>query len=212
MKDTRNLWIAGLASVLVITLAGFGWSHWRLSNELQALRGDEPSANPALLERLEEMAEEQSRPRGPASLFDPNFDPFGASLFGSDPFARLQQMQSQMDQLFNNMNSSFGFSGFSAAFQQPQIAVEESDKEFRVVITLAEGSEVELETALEDTTLSISAQVRTHVQDSRAGLQTSSTSVSQFARDIDLGEPVNAAGMRTEKSEREIVITVPKLG
>jgi hypothetical protein len=50
------------------------------------------------------------------------------------------------------------------------------------------------------------------VQDSRTGLQTSSTSVSQFARDIDLGEPVNAAGMRTEKSEREIVITVPKLG
>ena len=212
MKDTRNLWIAGLASVLVITLAAFGWSHWRLSNELQALRGDEPSANPALLERLEEMAEEQSRPRGPASLFDPNFDPFGASLFGTDPFARLQQMQSQMDQLFNNMNSSFGFSGFSAAFQQPQIAVEELDKEFRVVITLAEGSEVELETALEDTTLSISAQVRSSVQDSRAGLQTSSTSVSQFSRNIDLGEPVDARGMRTQKSDSEIVITVPQLG
>ncbi len=212
MKDTKTLWIAGLATVLVITLVAFGVSHWRLSNELQALRGEEASANPDLLERLEEMAEEESRPSGPASLFDPNFDPFGASLFGTDPFARLQQMQTQMDQLFNNMNNSFGFSGFSAAFQQPQIAVEELDKEFRVVITLAEGSEVELETALEDTTLSISAQVRTRVQDSRAGLQTSSTSVSAFSRDIDLGEPVDARGMRTEKSEGEIVITVPKLG
>lgn len=212
MKDTRTLLIAGLATVLVITLAAFGWSHARLSAELQALRGDEPSANPALLDKLEEMAEQQARANASPSLFDPAFDPFGASVFGSDPFARLQQMQSQMDRLFNNMNSSFGFSGFSAAFSHPEIAVEESDKEFRVVITLAEGSDVELSTALEDSTLSISAQVRSTQQDSRGGLQTSSTSVSQFSRAIELGEPVDAKGMRTEKSEGEIVITVPKVG
>lgn len=208
MKDTKTLLIAGLATVLVITLAAFGWSHWRLSAELQALRGDAPSANPALLGKLEDLADQQARATAPTSLFDP----FGASVFGSDPFARLQQMQSQMDQLFNNMNSSFGFSGFSAAFSQPEIAVEESDKEFRVVITLAEGSDVELSTALEDSTLSISAQVRSTQQDNRGGLQTSSTSVSQFSRAIELGEPVDAKGMRTERSEGEIVITVPKVG
>lgn len=212
MKDTRTLLIAGLATVLVITLAAFGFSHWRLSAELQALRGEGPSANPALLDKLEDLADQQARANAPTSLFDPGFDPFGASVFGSDPFARLQQMQSQMDQLFNNMNSSFGFSGFSAAFSQPEIAVEESEEEFRVVITLAEGSDVELSTALEDSTLSISAQVRSSVQDNRAGLQTSSTSVSQFSRSIDLGEPVDATGMRTERSEGEIVITVPKVG
>lgn len=212
MKDTRTLLISGLATVLVITLAAFGWSHWRLSAELQSLRGDEPSANPALLDRLEDLADQQARANAPTSLFDPAFDPFGASLFGSDPFARLQQMQSQMDQLFNNMNSSFGIGGFPAAFDQPQIAVEELDKEFRVVISLAEGSEVELSTELEDSTLSISAEIRTSLQDTRGGLQTSSTSVSQFSRAIDLGEPVDAKGMRTERSKGEIVITVPKVG
>jgi HSP20 family molecular chaperone IbpA len=179
MKDTRTLLIAGITTVLVITLAAFGLSHARLSAELQALRGDEPSANPALLEELENMADQQTRANAPTSLFDPAFDPFGASVFGSDPFARLQQMQSQMDQLFNNMNSS---GGFSAAFSQPDIAVEESDTEFRVVITLAEGSDVELSTALEDSTLSISAEIRTSQQDNRGGLQTNSTSVSQFSR------------------------------
>ena len=209
MKDTRTLLIAGLTAVLVITLAAFGWSHARLSSELQALRGDEPSANPALLEELENMADQQTRANAPTSLFDPAFDPFGASVFGSDPFARLQQMQSQMDQLFNNMNSS---GGFSAAFSQPDIAVEESDTEFRVVITLAEGSDVELSTALEDSTLSISAEIRTSQQDNRGGLQTNSTSVSQFSRAIELGEPVDAKGMKTERSEGEIVITVPKVG
>jgi len=212
MKDNKTLLIAGLATVLVITLAAFGWSHWRLSAELQALRGDEQSANPGLLSKLEDMAEQQTRGNAPTSLFDPDFDPFGASLFGSDPFARLQQMQSQMDQLFNTMNNSFGFSGFSAAFTQPEIVVEESDKEFRVVITLARGSEVELSTDLQDSTLSISAQIRTTLQDNRGGLQTSSTSVSQFSRAIELGEPVDAQGMRTERSEGEIVITVPKVG
>lgn len=212
MKDTRTLLIAGLTTVLVITLAAFGWSNARLSAELQALRGDKPSANPALLEELENMADQQARANAPTSLFDPAFDPFGASVFGSDPFARLQQMQSQMDQLFNNMNSRFGFGGFSAAFSQPEIAVEESDTEFRVVITLAEGSDVELSTALEDSTLSISAEIRTSLQDNRGGLQTSSTSVSQFSRAIELGEPVDAKGMRTERSEGEIVIIVPKVG
>jgi len=212
MKDTRTLLIAGLTTVLVITFAAFGWSHWRLSAELQALRGEETTANPALLDKLEDMAEQQARANAPMSLFDPAFDPFGPSVFGSDPFARLQQMQSQMDQLFNNMNSSFGFSGFSAAFSQPAIEVEESDTEFRVIITLAQGSEVELSTELEDSTLSISAQIRTTLQDNRGGLQTSSTSVSQFSRAIELGEPVDAQGMRTERSEGEIVITVPKVG
>jgi len=211
MKDTRTLLIAGLTTVLVITLAAFGWSHARLSAELQALRGDEPSANPALLEELENMADQQARANAPTSLFDPAFDLFGASVFGSDPFARLQQMQSQVDLLFNNMNSS-GFGGFSAAFSQPEIAVEESDTEFRVVITLAEGSDVELSTALEDSTLSISAEIRTSLQDNRGGMQTSSTSVSQFSRAIELGEPVDAKGMKTERSEGEIVITVPKVG
>ena len=161
------------------------------------------------LEELENMADQQARANAPTSLFDPAFDPFGASVFGSDPFARLQQMQSQMDQLFNNMNSS---GGFSAAFSQPDIAVEESDTEFRVVITLAEGSDVELSTALEDSTLSISAEIRTSQQDNRGGLQTNSTSVSQFSRAIELGEPVDAKGMKTERSEGEIVITVPKVG
>jgi len=212
MKDTRTLLIAGLTTVLVITLAAFGWSDARLSSELQALRGDEPSANSALLDKLEGMAEQQATANAPTSLFDPAFDPFGASLFGSDPFAHLQQMRSQMDQLFNSMNSNFGFGGFSAAFSQPEIAVEESDKEFRVVITLAEGSDMELSTALEDSTLSISAEIRTSMQDTRGGLQTSSTSVSQFSRAIELGEPVDAKGMKTERSEGEIVITVPKVG
>ena len=71
---------------------------------------------------------------------------------------------------------------------------------------------MELSTALEDSTLSISAEIRTSIQDTRGGLQTSSTSVSQFSRAIELGEPVDAKGMKTERSEGEIVITVPKVG
>lgn len=210
MKDPKTTLIAGLGTVLLITLAGLVHSRWQLNRELSALRGEDDSAKPQLLSKLEDLAEQQNRNTAPTPLFDPAFDPFGSSLFDSDPFARLQQMQSKLDQLFNNMSSRFGISGFTAAFKQPEIAVQESDEEFRVVITLAAGSEVELSTQIENTTLSISAQIRTTQQISAGGKQTSSVRVSQFSRAIDLGEPVDATGVKTETSAEEIVITVQK--
>ncbi|MDO9319778.1 MAG: Hsp20/alpha crystallin family protein [Gammaproteobacteria bacterium] len=123
-----------------------------------------------------------------------------------------------MNRLFSGVasnGSSFGFSGGLSAFgtaTQPEIELQESGDEYRVIISIAKDSQVELVTELEDNTLSISAQVRSEVRNSASGVQSSSTSISQFARSIPLEEPVNATGLQTEKSPEEIVITIPKIG
>lgn len=167
----------------------------------------------AILEKLADSAQQQSQ--APTSLFDP----FSQTPFAGDPFAQLQQMQSQMDQLFGNLGTgpslfNFGASGFGSGFAtlaQPEIEVEESKDEYRVVISLAKGSEVELATELEDNTLSINAKVRSQINDNSNGRQLSSTSMSQFSREIPLSSPVDATGMQTEKSDSSIVIRIPKL-
>ena len=92
--------------------------------------------------------------------------------------------------------------------------LQESDDEYRVIISIAKGSEVELATELEDNTLSISAQVRSEVRHQggapSGGLQ--STSISQFSRSIPLDAPVDVTGLQTKKSPEEIVIPIPKIG
>ncbi len=140
-------------------------------------------------------------------------------MFGGDTFAALDQMQARMNQLFGTM--SVGASPFSlggamglggSMSGQPSIVVEDDKEEYRVVIALAEDSEITLKTDLADNTLSLSAEVRSAQQDARFGRQISSTSISHLSRDIPFREPVDATGLRTEKSSSEIVIRVPKLG
>ena len=166
-----------------------------------------------VLEKLENTAQQQAQ--APTSVFDP----FAQSTLGSDPFQALTQMQSQMAQIFGNINTdpslfNFGAAGLGAGFAnvpQPKIEVEESKEEYRVVISLAKDSDMELSTELDDDTLSISAQVRTEVHDNSSGRQMSSTSMTQFSRAIPFASPVDATGMRTEKSDSSVVIRIPKL-
>lgn len=167
----------------------------------------------AILDKLAQSAQQQAQTQ--ASIFDP----FSQSGLGGDPFQALTQMQSHMAQLFGNISTdpslfNFGAAGFGGGFvnvTQPKIEVEESKEEYRVVISLAKDSDMELSTELDDDTLSISAQVRSEVHDNSSGRQISSTSMSQFSRAIPFDTPVNAAGMKTEKSDSTVVIRIPKL-
>lgn len=215
-NDTRTLLLAGVAVLSLLSAGVLAVYSWTLNREVNELRGDN-DARHSILQKLEETAQQRAETERQMSLFDP----WASMGFGSDPFQRLQQMQLQMDQLFNgmpggSMNFSLsgpgGFSAFSSAMRQPEIAVQESDEEYRVIIAVADGSEVELNTALVDNTLSISAQVRSEITNSNGGFQSSSTSVSQFSRSIALDEAVDATGLRTEKTAEEIIITIPKIG
>ena len=217
-KHKKTLLFTGLASAAVVTSLALGIWVGRsdlLDSPALSLGSDKEQTRDQLIDKLEDAANQQAQTA--PSPFDPNFDPFGSLLSGGDPFAHMQQMQQQMAQLFGSFGggtslfSGTGSAGGFASMAQPKIDVEESDEEYRVVISVAKDSEVELQTDLEDNTLDITAQVRTELHDNSGGRQMSSTSMSQFSRSIPLGEPVNATGMKTEKSASSIVISIPKI-
>jgi HSP20 family molecular chaperone IbpA len=216
LKNSRTLLIAGVAALSLLGTGALAVYNWALQGEVNTLRAESDPGRD-ILRKLEQQAEQRAQAEWQMSVLDP----WAGMGFGIDPFQRLQQMQQQIDQFFNGMpgssmnfggNGSGGFSAFSGAIPQPEIAVQESDEEYRIIIAVADGSEVELSTALEDNTLSISAQVRSERTNSNGGLRSSSTHVSQFSRAIMLDEPVDATGMRTNKTAKAIVITIPKIG
>ena len=213
----RKILTTSLICTAVLSSLAIGIALGRSPHLLNAASQDkkQEQIREQVLEKLENAAQQQAQTQAPASMIDP----FSQSTLGGDPFQTLAQMQSQMAQLFGNINTdpslfNFGSTGFGGGFAnvtQPKIEVEESKEEYRVVISLATDSDMELSTELDDNTLSISAQVRTEVHDNSSGRQMSSTSMSQFSRAIPFDTPVNATGMKTEKSDSAVVIRIPKL-
>lgn len=209
--NKRSLLITAIACAALVGSLSIGIALGRSPSLFNAQQQDsKQETREAILDKLERSAQQQAQSQ-------PTFlDPFTAANFGGDPFAQMQQ---RMDQLFGRIGPnpslfSFGNLGLGEGFANTppaQIEVEESTDEYRVVISLAQGSDVELATKLDNNTLSISAQVRTEVQNSGNGRALSSTSMSQFSRAIPFNSPVDATGMQTEKSDSEVVIRIPKL-
>lgn len=220
LKNKQALLLSTAAIALVIggIIAGVWLERSDFMSEHTAAASDtRDTIREDLLDKLGEVAQQDAQNK--PSVLDPFADPFSSVFFGTDPFAKLQQMQQQMEQLFGNvgngsplpaLGSSSGFGGFNA-MTQPKIAVEESKDEYRVVISLDKDSHIELQTDLQDNTLSLSAQLRTEQHEQSQGRQMSSSSTSHFSRSIPLAEPVDATGMKTEKTDSSIVISIPKM-
>ena len=215
IKGKVNLLVAAVAAASLLATVALGVYTWHLHGQLNQVSGaaDETSIKTELLDKFEDVQDQNATNSQLASPLDP------FAGFAGDPFATMQQMQQQMDELFKSATGgssfSFGGNGFGRVFsplQQPEINVEESDDEYRIVISVAKGTDVDLSTDLENNTLSISAEVRSEQHASNGGMQSSSTSMSQFSRSIMLDEPVDATGMQTRKSDDEIVISIPKVG
>lgn len=214
--NKRSLLITAIACTALVGSLAIGIALGRTPSLFNAQQQDsKQETREAILDKLESTAAQQAQAQ--ASLLDP----FSIASFGGDPFAQMQQ---RMDQLFGQIGSdpslfnfgSFGLGGqgLSVGFANAapaEIEVEESTDEYRVVISLAQGSDVELATELDNNTLSISAQVRTEIQNNSNRRALSSTSMSQFSRAIPFNSPVDATGMKTEKSDSEVVIRIPKL-
>ncbi len=170
----------------------------------------------SLLEKLEKSAAQQAQTQSKQTFLNPPFAGFSNSLL-ADPITQMQQMEEEMDRIFSGFTSpGFGtrsslFGSSFSSMQQPQVDVEETDDEFRVVISIDEGSELNLQTDLADNKLSITAQVRKQTQNNSSGSQMSSSFTSQFSREFILDEPIDATAMQTEKSDSAVTIRIPKL-
>ncbi|MGJ8687920.1 MAG: Hsp20/alpha crystallin family protein [Gammaproteobacteria bacterium] len=215
----RTLLLSGLftASILASLALGVTLGSSQLLRS-SAVLGEHSEEDPkaSLLEKLEHSAAQQAQSQAPQSLINGLGSGFSNSFFGN-PMAQMQQMEAEMERIFSSFNApglGTGSNLWGSSFAnvvQPQVDVQESDDEFRVVISLAENSELDLQTDLANNTLSISAQVQTGTQNSSGNRQMSSSFMSQFSRDIFLDAPVDPTGMQTEKSDSEVIIRIPKL-
>lgn len=156
-----------------------------------------------------------------ANLDDPDpanalWDPFARSTWPAiDPFSRMQQLQTDMNSLFDTFGPGSGFlqSGIGrmqAGLATPAIEVQETPAEYQIVITVSPETDINLQTSLEDNALTIQGTLKQEAINQGNHYAASTLSQSQFSRTIELPLPVDALGMTTSQNKQGIVILVPK--
>jgi HSP20 family molecular chaperone IbpA len=193
---------AGLAICLLLT-AWLALSNWQLQQQLSALSSNsQDNATQTEADWLQRLGQQQ------VSIAQP-------AIPSWDPFDELDRMQQQMDRwIQGNLpgatpRARTSFFGISAA--QPDIRIEEDSSAIRVRISVPEGSEIELNTAIEEQHLRISGVVTTTTDSSADGFSRSFQSSSQFSRQFPLPSAVDTLGMIKETEDNLIIITLPKV-
>ncbi|MEQ8314978.1 MAG: Hsp20/alpha crystallin family protein [Gammaproteobacteria bacterium] len=197
---------------LLLCIAGLilqGFYLWRMD---QRLSGTATSSEipESIMERLE--------PRLQGAPSRNTADPFSFA-FGGDPFLRMQQMQQQMDSLFNSISpfgsagvSVYGNNGQSFSFQSssPELEFTETPDEYQVKVKTPPDHELVLNTDLEANLLTVSGSVSSSHETSSNGFASNFVSSSQFTRSFDLDKPVNELGLVTEQVGDGLLVRVPK--
>lgn len=143
-------------------------------------------------------------------------NPFGYS----SPLASTMPLQDYFDSFFSGFGmpslsqsaplsaSSLLSTTFSSA--APEIAVDETEEGYRILIPVSPDQDLELNTDIEDNSVSVSGVITEKSSQSQNNFSTSSFSQRQFARTLDLPTPVDEFGMTTTQTEAGIEITLPK--
>jgi len=200
--------VTAVLVLLVLCVAGLGalgYSNWQLQQEIASLRTTSATAasTPAAPGPAATPAPTAPAPATGGSTPSPA-DPF-ASFFADDwdPFAEMQRMQAQMQQ----MMQQGGVQTFSLSSGQPDIALEESQEAYVVHITIPEGSNIELNTEVGEHQLTVIGKVSSEMAAGGANIVSS----SQFTRAFPLSSAVDSLGMTTKTENNTIVITLPKV-
>lgn len=200
--------ITAVLVLLVLCTAGLGalgYSNWQLQQEIASLK-----TAPALADTTPAVSGPAATP-APASPAPATgnpapqpADPF-AGFFADDwdPFGEMQRMQAQMQQ----MMQQGGVQTFTLSSGQPDIALEESPEAYVVNITIPDGSNIELNTEVEDHQLTVIGKVSNEMAAGGANIVSS----SQFTRSFPLSSAVDSLGMTTKTENNTIVITLPKM-
>ncbi|GJM12601.1 MAG: hypothetical protein DHS20C12_10040 [Pseudohongiella sp.] len=133
------------------------------------------------------------------------------------PFGSLSQVQQYMDSVFGRFNrpampssNFFGSTGMSFTKALPEIALDETEKEYSILIPVDSGQEIELSTSIENNSVSVSGLIKENLQQSQNGFSSSFHSQRQFAKTIDLPVPIDEFGLLTQQTEDGIRISIPK--
>lgn len=152
---------------------------------------------------------------------------FGASPFGSSPFAFMRRFSEQMDRLFDDfgfggsrLGSSFGREFFPANFEDvgqslwsPQIETFERSGQLVIRADLPGLKKDDVNVEITGDAITISGERRSEDEERREGYYRSERSYGSFFRTIPLPEGVNADDAKAtfENGVLEITMQAPQL-
>jgi HSP20 family molecular chaperone IbpA len=222
--------LIGILICLVIGLTVFIWNLAGEVGNLNALIQQQvsmeeistPIQNPSQKVPVTPSPFNQNQPNtnnnGQSLQADPLFgfnDPFGNSWPGFiNPGDSFVEMQQRMDELMNSMTQGFPFfnqEDFGFISNGPAISMSENADEYRVVISIPDGQEVEVNTELTGNSLIVSGSVKNERDENVSGFTSRSMQESRFSQSLYLAEAVDEAGLNIERANNEIVISIPKM-
>lgn len=132
-----------------------------------------------------------------------------------NPYAEIQRMQHEMDQIFNN---AFGRFGSDPAFQNmqgfvtPGMDLRDEGDHFVAIVDLPGAEKDAISIDLEDQTLTVSAEQRFENQrsDEQGNIIFQERRSGSFRRSMVLPEPVVTSEMHSDYKNGVLTITIPK--
>jgi len=196
----KNETIAAIAAVLVIILGIQAYTMFRLNDRLNQLSGFySQTGEPQTLSNLPKS----NRPKSDDDEF------FKDRTW--NPYAEIQHMQNEMEQMFDDSFSRFHMkTPLGSLSKTPDVDLKEKSDRYIVTVNAPGADESSIDVKLEDQVLRISIKTE-HAQDEKNGqYQYRERFVGQFQRALTLPGPANAAKMTTEYHNGVLTITIPK--
>jgi len=199
----KNETIAAIAAVLVIILGIQAYTMFRLNDRLNQLSGFySQTGEPQSLSNLPKS----NRPKSDDDEF------FKDRTW--NPYAEIQHMQNEMEQMFDDSFSRFHMkTPLGSLSKTPDVDLKEKSDRYIVTVNAPGADESSIDVKLEDQVLRISIKTehaKDETDDKNGKYQYRERFVGQFQRALTLPGPANAAKMNTEYHNGVLTITIPK--
>jgi len=199
----KNETIAAIAAVLVIILGIQAYTMFRLNDRLNQLSGFySQTGEPQSLSNLPKS----NRPKSDDDEF------FKDRTW--NPYAEIQHMQNEMEQMFDDSFSRFHMkTPLGSLSKTPDVDLKEKSDRYIVTVNAPGAEESSIDVKLEDQVLRISIKTehaKDETDDKNGKYQYRERFVGQFQRALTLPGPANAAKMTTEYHNGVLTITIPK--
>jgi len=199
----KNETIAAIAAVLVIILGIQAYTMFRLNDRLNQLSGFySQTGEPQTLSNLPNS----NRPKSDDDEF------FKDRTW--NPYAEIQHMQNEMEQMFDDSFSRFHMkTPLGSLSKTPDVDLKEKSDRYIVTVNAPGADESSIDVKLEDQVLRISIKTehaKDETDDKNGKYQYRERFVGQFQRALTLPGPANAAKMNTEYHNGVLTITIPK--
>lgn len=159
----------------------------------------------------------QVKPKQHTPVFNNGFSttPFNAQNW--NPYEEIQQMQRNMNRMFNRTFTHFNQSPdfrqfFSSSVTVPKMDVKENKKQYTIIVNVPGADTKNMSVNLNGQMLTVKGEQNSSEKNknSNGNIVFQERSSGSFQRTITLPGPVKKSGMKTQISNGVLTITIPK--